>query len=289
MVIVNAHYYGILFVMANFIFYCGYCFIKKTAVKNIFKFLAVNIIIAVSFMPFFIYKLFIDRYDFSRSDCVIQLDHVIIFVVFAVFGILAFIHRGKISSVSFVADNKKTGWAYIFCITVLIFMLSFLISIAKPMIRYHYLLLTTCPFLLAVAAAVIAALPKNKTGIAAQIILCLLMGNALYWGKSDIPGGRYDFYRECYRFITLDTEAHSGQNAAMIDNAPRLAAYYHEPLLPLYASENTYDVVYGFQQGFESGEKTMYDAFSDAGLSGSSTLKIIPNANGKIVIFKTLP
>jgi hypothetical protein len=282
-IIVNAHYYGILFVMANFVFYCVYCFLQKERIGSILKFLAANIIIALSFMPFFLYKIFVEHYNFKR-DFTIRPDHSFIFALFTFLMIIAFINRKKIASFSFIADGKKIGWAYILSIPAFIFMLSFLISIKNPMIAYRYLMPINYPFLLSIAAAAIVALPKNKAGVTAQILLGLLLGNSLYGSKADIPGGGYEYYRESRRFITLDAEAHPEQKACMLDNAPHLAAYYHEPEMPLYKPDERYDVVYVFNREFDMHEHQMYDALFKAGLDDTNMLKIIPNE--KIAIFK---
>ncbi|MHC6201684.1 glycosyltransferase family 39 protein [Breznakiellaceae bacterium SP9] len=285
MLIVNAHYYGILFVMANFVFYCVYSLLRKRRIANILKFLAANIVIALSFMPFFLYKLFVDRYDFSR-DFVIRPDHALIFALLVLLTIIAFVNRKKIAAFSFIGEGKKTGYAYILCIPALVFMLSFLISFFKPMIGYRYLMPVNFPFLLSIAAAVIAALPKNKTGL--SLALVLLLSNGIYESQADISGGAgYAYYRESRRYITLDAQAHPTQKAAMLDNAPHLAAYYHERDLPRYSPNERYDVIYVFNREFAMSEQQMYDELFKAGLDDSNMLKIIPAE--EIVLFKLYP
>ncbi|GHT68592.1 hypothetical protein FACS1894110_16500 [Spirochaetia bacterium] len=284
MIIVNAHYYGILFVMANFVFYCVYSLLRKRHIGNILKFLAANIVVALSFMPFFLYKLFVDRYDFSR-DIVIRPDYALIFALLLLLTIIAFVNWKKIAAVSFIGEGKKTGWAYILCIPALVFMLSFLISFFKPMIGYRYLMPVNFPFLLSIVAAAIAALPKNRIGL--SLVLVLLLSNGIYGSRSDIPGGGYEYYKESRRYITLDAQAHPDKKAAMLDNAPHLAAYYHEPDLPRYSPNEHYDVIYVFNREFDMHEHQMYDELFKAGLDDSNMLKIIPD--GRIVIFKLFP
>jgi hypothetical protein len=284
-IIVNAHYYGILFVMANFVFYCGCYFAKKNRAAHILKFLAANMVIALSFMPFFFYKILVDHDSFNR-EFVIRPDYAVIFALILLFAAAAFISRKKIMNLSFMGDGKKTGWAYMLGIPALVFTLGFLVSIKKPMIDYRYLMPISYPFLLAVMAAAIAALPQNKAGAAAQVLLVLLLGGGIYtirFGLT-IHGGGYEFYRESRRFITLDTQARPDKKSAMLDNAPRLAAYYHEPEIPEFSPDLQYDLIYVFNQPPNMRESSMYNALDDAALDDSNMVKIIPNE--KIVIFK---
>jgi hypothetical protein len=93
----NTHYYGILFIMANFIFFCLYeGFTKTFKLKKILAFFAGNILIALSFLPFFLYQILVEHYNFQRDFTVLRIDYVLILIVIIIFTALAVIYRKKI-------------------------------------------------------------------------------------------------------------------------------------------------------------------------------------------------
>jgi uncharacterized membrane protein len=280
----NAHYYGVLFVMANFVFYLFYrCSSRQFRVKDFFLFLAGNILIALSFMPYFLYQLLIRHNSFER-DYAIRADYVLIFLITAVFSVIGIKYQKKFEANKTLGTCQKSFILYAVSVPVLIFVLAFVISFFKPLIDYRYLLPVSFPFFALIMAVFIYLLEKYKTGRYAALVLVWVFSFFLYDGKARIPGGGYEYYKESRAYISADIKAHPEREAAILDNLSHIARYYGEPDIPEYRSGSSADVVYVFNDIFDMHEEMMYDELRKRGLDDANMLKIVPS--DKIVIFK---
>ena len=284
--IVNAHYYGILYVMANFLFYC-LLKINRGSLdwKKVLVFLAGNIVIALSFMPYFLYQFVVKNYNFER-DFFPGPDHTAIMLIILVLAVLALVYRGKVTKISsllFTRRQSVFAW-YVLAMPVLIFAIAYLLSLVKPMVSFRYLMPVTYPFFLTFIALLISVCESHLKMRFACVLLMWMAASALYGVKPGIPGGGYASYRQARAFIAADAAAHPGEKAAMLDNAPENARYYGHDVLPAYNGEANYDVLYVFNDIFVMREIEQYKRLIASGLNDDNTLFIIPNE--EVVVFK---
>jgi hypothetical protein len=279
----NTHYYGVLFIIANFAFYILYaCYKKLFSWKYALLFFTGNIVIAVSFMPYFLYQTVVKHYDFYR-DFTIQTEHMAILFVIALLTVFAFRYRKKMAaSISMSAGIAL--FIYSIFMPVTVFVMAFLISFVKPLIDFRYLLPVNYPFFLVIVAILVSWRRKHPVLKAAGIFLVWTAAFSLYQGKAGIPGGGYEYYREARAYIAADAAAHPGAKSSMADNAPEIARYYGFPDMPAYSGGGSFEVVYVFNNIFHMHENEMYDTLAKHGLDDTNMLKIIPS--DKIVLFK---
>jgi len=283
--LVNTHYYGILFILANFIFYCLYTvFNGSFSGKKTIFFLGGNVVIALSLLPFFLYQMLGQHYFFDRQDLMIQGDYVVIFVLLVIIALLAVVYRKKIGVTRVFTGKQAAFVLYCLFIPCAIFVLAFLISIKKPMISYKYLLPAGFPFFLSLAAILVSSCAAHKKLRFLPLFLVWTLSVSLYLGKPRIEGGGVEYYRESRAYIAADAAAHPAQKAAMLNNAPQIAGYYGFPDLPPYSPETPPDVLYVFNDLAGMHEQLMYGELAQHGLDDANMLKIIPS--DRIVIFK---
>jgi hypothetical protein len=275
--IVNTHYYGILFILANFIFYCLYTVFKGSfSGKKTAFFLGGNIVIALSLLPFFLYQMLGQHYYFDRQDVTIQGDYILLFVLLVIIVSLAFVYRKKITLTRMYTHRQAAFVLYSLFVPCAVFMLAFLISIKKPMISYKYLLPAGFPFFLSLAAIFVSSCARHKKLRFLPLFLVWILSVSLYFGKPRIEGGGVEYYRESRAYIAADAAAHPAKKTAMLDNAPQSAGYYGFPDLMPYSPENPPDVLYVFNDIPNMHDQLVYRDLAEYGLDDANTLKIIP-------------
>jgi len=287
----NTHFYGILFIMSNFIFYCFYTVCgkdkdiknKKAALKKILFFLAGNLVIALSFMPYFLYYLIIKKYSFNR-EFTIQTDHICIMALIVLLGVFAFTKRKQIKFSRVFSPSQTIFFIYVVFMPIMIYALSFIISFKRPMIEFKYLLPISFPFLLSCAAVVISLCKKQKQLAYVCILLIWAACAALQTGKARIFGDGTEYFRESRAYITQDIKNHPFVKSAILSNNPAEAHYYGYPDVPEYSGNHDADVVYVFNGYARMHEYEMYDDLKANGLDDTNMLKIYPC--DQIVIFK---
>jgi uncharacterized membrane protein len=287
MCLVNSHYYGILFIMANFIFYYLYQISNRSFnYENIFLFLIGNIAIALSFMPFFLYQVFVQKYYFDRTEIIMYPYYYIILLIILVLTAIYFRYRNKTISVlhRVFKNNRMYFFLYVLFIPILIFILALIVSIKKPMISFRYLMPVSFSFFLSLTAILLSLSTRHNKLKFLTIFLVWAVSIALYSGKPGIPGGGYEYYRESRTYIAADAAAHPENRSAMLNNAPQNAHYYGFADMPEYSPDDPPDVLYVFNTIFNMHEQDMYRELDMYGLDDTNMLKIYPSDS--IVIFK---
>jgi uncharacterized membrane protein len=295
--IVNAHYYGILFIMANFFFFVFYKFQTRSwKWKQIIAFSAANIVIALSFMPFFLYMILVNNYNFSR-EFKPGVGHVFLFCVLAVLVISFFIFKKDLRKQNErfgVMDSRQILFSgYILVCPILIYCLSFGISFVKPMITFRYLWPVCAPFMFALAAVFVRSVSAQRNLRYLTPLLVYMFAVALNGIIPDIPSGGTEGYREARAYIAADTAAHTDQRAALLIDTSENAKYYGYAALPVYSPDSTFDVLYVYNDIFHMHEMEMYDTMRDKHISDSNILKVYfdynyPREDGGMIIKKYL-
>ncbi|GHV26049.1 hypothetical protein AGMMS4952_05270 [Spirochaetia bacterium] len=282
--IANTHYYGILFIMGNFLFYL---FFERGSDSFTWKktgiFLAGNIIIALSFMPYFLYQLFVEQYNFER-EWVIRPEHAAIMTILICIAGCVTAYSRKINLNRIWKNTQKVFTLYVVSVPILIFTLAFLISFVKPMLNIRYLLPVSFPFFLSFSAILISGCKRTRKTKYICVMLVWAASVALYEGKAGIPGDGYASYRQARAFIASDAVAHPDKKSAMLDNAPKNAQYYGFAAIPQYSPESGYDVLYVFNNIFGMNEEDQYKQLYAHNFNDENMLVIIPN--DEVVIFK---
>jgi hypothetical protein len=278
---VNTHYYGILFIMANFLFYLVLTLYTRQRShrrqwKEALCFAAGNIIIALSFLPFFLYMIFVRHYDFSRG-LTPNAGHFLVFLAVLVLISAFFVFRKKTAqknSAALIVTGDQAGFtAYLLLTPVFIFMLAFVISFFKPMISFRYVWPICAPFGFALAAAGIFLIQARQGWRFLTPLLVYVFVLGLSGITPDIPGGGFQYYKEGYSYIAADMAAHPERSAAMLNSVPAIAAYYRCPEPPVYAPppdvlylDNTVDINWN--------EFFMYRRLRQSDIDDSRILKI---------------
>jgi hypothetical protein len=252
--LVNSHYYGILFIMANYLFFVLFMICRHAwNGKKFIAFTLANGLIALSFLPFFLYMILYQRYDFSR-DFTPQLGHSFLMGVLAVFALSFFAFRktitDKIKDAGILKEKQLLFLIYIVLIPAFIFTLSYGISFFKPMIAFRYLWPVNAPFFFALAAVFIFCIHSRKRFAFAAPLLVYMFAVGLNGIIPDIPSGGTEGYKEARAYIAADAAAHPDRKPVMLENAPQNAAYYGFDALPAYSADEPYDVLYGLNDIF---------------------------------------
>jgi len=276
--IVNTHFYGILFTMANFLFFIILTLYQRQwQWRKALAFAAGNVIIALSFLPYFLYMLLVRQYDFTR-EFKPGAGHSFVFFVIVLFIAAFFIFKKEINR-KFVEkimpqNDQKSFTAYLLLTPAFIFILAYVISFVRPMIAFRYLWPISAPFCFALAAAGIFFIQSLKEWRFIMPLLAYMFIVGLNEITPDIPGGGIEGYKEARAYIASDAASHPEQKAAMLNNAPANAAYYGYPNLPSYAENTQADVLYVLNDIFNIHEINMYDELRKHNINEEDMLKI---------------
>jgi hypothetical protein len=290
--IVNTHIYGILFIMANFLFYILLILYQhQRQMRKVLLFLAGNTVIAISFLPYFFYMLSVWSNDFSREYSP-STGHSMLFIAILLFFAAFYVFRKEIAQKNLEAKilqkNQIPFAAYLLTLPAFIFIFAYIISFIKPLILFRYLWPINAPYCLALVAVGVLCVQNNleKWRFAVPLLIYMIVVS-LYGLFPDIPGRGTEGYKEARAYIAADAAAHPERKAAMLDNAPDNAAYYRYQNLPSFTENTHADVIYVYNNIFKMHEMEMYDEVKKYGL-GDHMLKIIfcdntPRGDGNII------
>ncbi|MDR2468574.1 MAG: glycosyltransferase family 39 protein [Spirochaetaceae bacterium] len=294
--VVNSHYYGIIFVMANFCFFAGSMMYKRAwNTKKFISFFAANVVIAASFLPFFLYMTFQKGYNFER-DFSPQPGHIFLFAVIILFIPCLFLCKDKLKKLNFMLCDKRPESLcfapYCIMLPALIFCCAFLISLVKPMITFRYLGPICTPYFLALAAVFVSR-AAYKGGVLAEILLVCVAAAGLHRIIPDIPSHGIEGYKEARAYIAADAAAHPERKAALLEDTSSIAAYYGYKNLPVYSAQGggQYDVLYVLNDMFKMHEFEMYENIRKHRLDPDNMLKVrfdydYPRGDGGMVFKK---
>jgi hypothetical protein len=292
---VNSHYYGILLIIANYLFFGVFMACRRVwNWKNFVVFTGVNIFLALTFLPFFLYMLLYQHYNFAR-DFVPQLGHGFLMGVIVVFALSFFVFRktivDMIHKTGMLKEKQCLFTAYIILIPAFIFTLSYGISFFRPMIAFRYLWPVNAPFFFALAAAGVFCVHSRGKLAFAVPLLVYMFAVGLNGIIPDIPSGGVEGYKEARAYIAKDAAAHPERKAVMLENAPQNAAYYGFEDLPAYSADESYDVLYGLNDIFHLHEMEMYEKMNREHINADNMLKIYfdykyPRGDGGMIFKK---
>ncbi|MDR1909008.1 MAG: glycosyltransferase family 39 protein [Spirochaetaceae bacterium] len=278
--IVNAHYYGVLLITANFLFYLAYTVAKKTfRWKGFLLFLLDNIIIAASLIPFFtvtaLNKALLDK-DFNSwidkpdvGETIFILLGIPLFAC-AYMAVRYFLRKKKCITERrlLLADNA------VFTAS-LIFIQAFVISLYRPIFSWRYV--SICFPLLLIGASLFVTLHfPNKLLNLARFGAFFLLILFLYHEAPAADIG--DIYRESQAYINFDAASHPYNRNALLmkknNNAEDCAYFYGYTPIPLLEGiqKDDIDVLYVNLQHWD--ENDAYAEIESLGFSTGELVKI---------------
>jgi hypothetical protein len=262
--------------------------------KRFIAFTLINIIIALSFLPFFLYMSIYQHYDFAREFGP-SIGHGFLLGVIAVFAASFFVFRktimDKIRRMGLQRQEQLLFAAYNILIPAFVFTLSYGISFFRPMITFRYLWPINAPFFFALAALLVFCASSQKKYVFAAPLLVYMFAVGLNGIIPDIPSGGTEGYKEARAYIARDAAAHPDRVSVMLENAPQNAAYYGFEVLPHYTGDEPYDVLYVLNDIFHMHEMEMYENIRDKNIDTDDLLKIYfdydyPRADGGMIFKK---
>jgi 4-amino-4-deoxy-L-arabinose transferase-like glycosyltransferase len=285
--IVNTHYYGILVIMANFLFFLCAAGRHNTFLwKKTVSFLFGNIIIAISLLPFFMYTAFSKAVldgNFNTWIGKPDLAYTLLSVLVPIVLLLYFYVRKNILRHGSI--GRQYGLLdYAVFSTGVIFLFAFLISLARPILIQRYLAVLV-PFLFIIPSIVLIELFKNLTfktnSVPAKFALLagsIFIHSVMLVGYEAILGGSVDAYQESQAYIIRDAGTHREKRSFEFlpgkEGASNIQAdFYGYSQLPYYTPNTQYDVLYINPYYFDDEENTRKQ-MAEYGIDYENTVKI---------------
>jgi uncharacterized membrane protein len=281
--LVNTHYFGILFVTVNFLFYFVYTIYNKTIlVKNTIIFITANIITALSFVPFFVItalrNALLDT-GFNSGIAKPNIFDITIAIIIILLAAIFCFYKEKI----YKTTTRRTNYnamqnvyvVYLFFVIGGVFLMAFIFSFIRSIYKFEYYLSIVYPLALVIAALFISFLSRQKHGV----YLALFAGYAcLLACYQSIPGGASGAFKECTDYIAADSTAHPDKKAVTFDSTTHgnfsfYMAYYGHKDLAVYSPDTNADVLY-LPNVYSMIESRMSAALLANGLDEKNVLKI---------------
>ena len=216
--LVNTHYYGILFVAANFVFYLIHIR-KKMTFDKIIKILILNLIIAASLLPYFIITAFkgaLSAHGFNswipRPDRTMYLYAGLLILLCFVFMLLRKKNRLFDTTKIFVVD-------YSVFLILFIYFSALVISFFRPIFVWRYFSICLPYLIVIMPFFILSALNIKYTvnikgrhiklpAIILSLTLIFFLSNFVNNWKLLSSGGT-SVFKETQQFIALDAKKHS--------------------------------------------------------------------------------
>ena len=210
LIAVNCHYYGILFIAANFFIYVIFKTIyNEFKIKVFLRFFIANCVIAVSFLPYFFYTalnraLLVDFNTWIKS---LGLVRTMVFIAaLAVLLIIFYIVRKCFLQRKLFQKESCLLLDYLILAVIFVTFLALVISIFKPIFTMRYMAITM-PFI-AAGAAVFLSLEYKSWYIRTIMGVCSFL--LIIFLYHITPHGKTftDVSKESWEYITMDALEH---------------------------------------------------------------------------------
>jgi 4-amino-4-deoxy-L-arabinose transferase-like glycosyltransferase len=287
--IVNTHYYGVLLILFNFIYYIIINRKQLFAGKTIVFFIA-NVVIALSLLPFFIITAFQKTLMDSSFNTWIQKPGKVLYLAFIMFlcvCIMFPIVKRRSTTTKNISAQSGGLLDYAVYAGSFIFISAFLISLKRPILVWRYLSICL-PLLISIAPLAVfyikrcikPEIPGRFVSVLASIMLIPILYEFARFG-----GGANDVYKEAQEYICADVAAHSLKAAELKSYNRDYSSYYGLVEIEPFSHGKNYDVVY--INPLHNDESGVSLILTSAGLDGRDVLKI-RTSNGKYIWKKYL-
>lgn len=250
--IVNTHYYGTLYVISHFIFYI-FAFRRDLNLRKILAFIFCNMIIMLSFLPFFLFTALgrglLNR-DFNAG--IPQYGPVKTAVITAALLLFSFIVYKPVMSFmrrKGVFEGRQElfiDYSVFTCFAVIIIALLF--SLKRPIFDLKYLQICF-PFVITGLFAFLLLKYQNKYLRFASVTAAVCFIILSYHVSPRTSAA--DVSRETQYFIDRDAEAHNRYRSAIIEKSDGLGGYYKITKAEQYQEGEPFDVLYVNPVGYD--------------------------------------
>lgn len=290
-VLVNTHYYGVLFIAGNFFFYLMY---NRKAMnrRNVINFILANCSIAVSLVPYlYITAVKAAFMNPSFNSWISKLDtkeYCFAFLLPLLY-IAGKILKTPILKRHFLTEKKILLLDYSSFLIVFVYLTAFLISLYRPIFYGKYLsicfplVITIITSLILIDFDIRAGKYSLKLPIAFLVLFLFLFNFIHTW--QIFRGGSWDVFKESQHYISMDTKQYLSGTQIKRFLYDRYFEFYGLTPLPAYITSDHPDVVYLNPFNYES-SLSMDNELRKNGLSLDNLLKI--HVNNEKSIYKLL-
>lgn len=258
--LVNTHYYGCLFIFANFLFFVIHkIMLKSFNIKKAFTFFILNIIIALSLLPYFLYTAFDKALFDSDFNSYMTKPEFPMFLIalIIIFSIILYIYLRNNFIKNTFSSSQYYFLDYILFSLCFIFIIAFIISFFRPIMRMRYLVILA-PFIITFISIIIVKLTSHNSYFIRFFcisIILLLLASAYNENNKD----KSSVYKEALIYINNESSKNpqykSKQIAYYTWNNNFYDDFYGYNDIPLYTIGDDYDILY-ISPGI-SGEENM--------------------------------
>jgi uncharacterized membrane protein len=273
--LVNTHYYGVLLVAFNAVFYIVFNR-KRLFIKKTFCFIAANVVIALSLLPFFIITAFqktVMDSDFNTWIPKPEGRYSIAFVLIVLVCVLFPLVKWKSRIVKSLLEQSAGFLDYVIYAVAFIFISAYLISLKRPILTWRYLSLLL-PLLIAVLP--LGVFNPIRYGTFNTIIRFVFAVTIMQFsiGLRIFGDGGTGEYKEAQEYISADAEAHLLKAAKLYPSWDWdwTWPYYGLAKIDAYSDQKDYGVVY--INPVHTNESSRVSLLSEAGMDAENMLKI---------------
>jgi hypothetical protein len=282
--LVNTHFYGVLFVASNFLFFCIYRTAKKEFTpKETLVFFLFNLITALSLFPYLAHNLRageIMNKEFNNWIKPLSAElKLLSCLALPLSGLFYWAARHFLDKRGCFGHRQKLLLDYMVFICLFVFLEAFLISLIRPILTLRYLSIISV-FILSIWAVLL----NLNTGKLYIKILSMIAAYMLLLGLfHTLPRTTFfDVSKEAWQYISADAARHGELSAAVTDRRGGREGYYKYRNIPIYSGEKDIDILYISPVHYV--EQEMYDMeLKSFGLDGERIIKIRINRDKAVM------
>jgi uncharacterized membrane protein len=243
---VNTHYYGILFICANFTIYI-YTNRARLFTRPVLFFLIANITIAISFMPFFLFTALSHAWQDNNFNSWISKpdkESWIIFIFVLIALCFYIIIKRYFKAVKNISKYNHSLIDYVIYVCSFIFIAAFIISLERPILQMRYLTIIL-PLLFSIFPILIFnnVIKYKKL----NIIFPFFMFTIFAYNFRLFVDDSFNIHKEVQAYITADINTHPQKKVSVLYNTyggKYLALFYNFPKIELYSPTTMSNIVY---------------------------------------------
>jgi hypothetical protein len=282
--LVNTHFYGVLFVASNFLFFLIYRIAKKEfTLKETLVFFLFNVITALSLFPYLAHNLRVGEIMNEEFNNWIKPPgaklKLFSCLALPLSGLFYWAARRFLDRRGCFRHRQKLLLDYMVFICLFVFLEAFLISLIRPILTLRYLSILSV-FILSTWAVLL----NLNTGKLYIKILSMITAYMLLLGLFHmLPRTTFfDVSKEAWQYISADAARHSELSAAVTDRRGGREGYYKYQNIPIYSGEKNIDILYISPVHYV--EQEMYDMeLKRFGLDGERIIKIRINRDKAVM------
>jgi len=288
--IANTHYYGVLFVVVNFIFFTIVCIRDDLGFKRWFLFLFANVIAAASFLPFFIHTAFNKaladpNFNSHISSMGVRI-YLFLFLAISTLAFYIYIRRKNISK--YLTNEQFVFTDYTVFVSFIIFALAFIFSLYRTVLVMKYYRAVVFA-LIVIFISIVLVNVFSKTKSQSVKIICAFIVFSSFLILNSERYAETDITREALFYVDSDIKTYKDVNAALMMLYANSTPAFYNLSIPSYGKYGKYgkaawDVVY-LVPSYEKMDE-LYTKLDRYGFNSKTVLRI--NINASKAVLKVL-